>query len=146
MPRRQPLPLENLAHRIGAIRRQVEGAIVAARRDEAGRGVADDGNPRGLAFQLAAMRALLSEIAGAGDTSLAAAAAALQDEPQAMVRAVVEAADQSVAALFLPELLRSLRDAVADLSDRVSRRYFALLPSVRTVGIEVPTRSIRGAA
>ncbi len=108
--------------------------------------LADDGNPRGLAFQLAAMRALLSEIAGGGDTSLAAAAAALQDEPQAMVRAVVEAADQSVAALFLPARLRSLRDAVADLSDRVSRRYFALLPTVRTVGIEVPARSMRGAA
>ena len=108
--------------------------------------LADDGNPRGLAFQLAAMRALLSEIGGGGDTSLAAAAAALQDEPQAMVRAVAEAADQSVAALFLPARLRSLRDAVADLSDRVSRRYFALLPTVRTVGIEAPARSMRGAA
>ena len=53
-----------------------------------------------------------------------------------MVRTVVEAADQSVAALFLPARLRSLRDAVADLSDRVSRRYFALLPTARTVGIE----------
>jgi uncharacterized alpha-E superfamily protein len=49
--------------------------------------LADAGNPRGLAFQLAAMRALLSEIGSGGDT--AAAAAALQDEPQAMVRAVV---------------------------------------------------------
>jgi uncharacterized circularly permuted ATP-grasp superfamily protein/uncharacterized alpha-E superfamily protein len=108
--------------------------------------LADDGNPRGLAFQLAAMRALLSEIGSGGDTSLAAAAAALQDEPQAMVRAVVEAADQSVAALILPERLRSLRDAVADLSDRVSRHYFALLPTVRTIGIEAPARPMRGAA
>ena len=57
-----------------------------------------------------------------------------------------EAADQSVAALFLPARLRSLRDAVADLSDRVSRRYFALLPTARTVGIEAPARSMRGAA
>jgi uncharacterized alpha-E superfamily protein len=108
--------------------------------------LADDGNPRGLAFQLAAMRALLGEIAGGGDTSLATAAAALQDEPQAMVRTVAEAADQSVAALLLPARLRALRDAVAELSDRVSRRYFALLPSVRTVGIEAPARPMRGAA
>ncbi len=50
--------------------------------------LADDGNPRGLAFQLAAMRALLAEIAGGVDASLAAAAGALQEEPQAMVRAV----------------------------------------------------------
>ena len=108
--------------------------------------LADDGNPRGLAFQLAAMRTLLSEIASGADNSLAVAAAALQDEPQAMVRTVSEAADQSVAALFLPARLRALRDAVAELSDRVFRRYFALLPTARTVGIEAPSRSMRGAA
>ena len=108
--------------------------------------LADDGNPRGLAFQLAAMRALLSEIGSGADTSLAAAAAALQEEPQAMVRAVAEAGDQPVAALFLPARLRTLRDAVADLSDRVSRRYFALLPTARTVGVETLPRSMRGAA
>jgi len=39
-----------------------------------------------------------------------------------------------------------LRDAVADLSDRVSRRYFALLPTARTVGVETLPRSMRGAA
>ncbi len=108
--------------------------------------LADDGNPRGLAFQLAAMRALLSEIAGNTDNKLAAAAAALQDEPQTMVRMVSEAADQSVASLFLPARLRALRDAVAELSDRVSRRYFALLPTARTVGIEAPVPPMRGAA
>jgi uncharacterized circularly permuted ATP-grasp superfamily protein/uncharacterized alpha-E superfamily protein len=108
--------------------------------------LADDGNPRGLAFQLAAMRALLAEIAGGADASLAAAAGALQEEPQAMVRTVSEASDQAVAALFLPARLRSLRDAVAALSDRVSRRYFALLPAARTVGIEPPSRPMRGAA
>jgi hypothetical protein len=63
-----------------------------------------------------------------------------------MVRTVAEAADQSVAALFLPARLCALRDAVAELSDRVSRRYFALLPTARTVGIEALPRSIRGAA
>jgi uncharacterized alpha-E superfamily protein len=108
--------------------------------------LADDGNPRGLAFQLAAMRAVLSEIADGADTALAAGAAALQEEPQAMVRAVSEAADQSVAALSLPARLRALRDAVAELSDRVSRRYFTLLPTARTVGIEAPARPMRGAA
>jgi uncharacterized circularly permuted ATP-grasp superfamily protein/uncharacterized alpha-E superfamily protein len=108
--------------------------------------LADDGNPRGLAFQLAAMRALLGEIAGGADTTLVIAAAALQEEPQAMVRSISEAADQSVAALFLPARLRALRDGVAELSDRVSRRYFALLPTTRTVGIEALPRPTRGAA
>ena len=63
-----------------------------------------------------------------------------------MVRTVSEAADQSVAALLLPARLRALRDAVAELSDRVSRRYFTLLPTARTVGIEAPVRPMRGAA
>ena len=112
--------------------------------------LADDGNPRGLAFQLAAIRALLGEIGGGAD-SLSAAAAALLDEPHAMLRMIVEAADQSVAALVLPARLRALRDAVADLSDRVSRRYFSLLPTARTVGIDVPDPAmpdpaLRGAA
>ena len=107
--------------------------------------LADDGNPRGLAFQLATMRSVLSDIGGGADSSLAAAAA-LRDEPLSMVRFVSEAADQSVAALFLPARLRQLRDAVAELSDRVSRRYFALLPTARTIGIEASSRSMRGAA
>jgi len=59
---------------------------------------------------------------------------------------VNDAADQAVAALFQPARLRALRDAVADLSDRVSRRYFALLPTARAVGIEAPSRTMRGAA
>jgi uncharacterized circularly permuted ATP-grasp superfamily protein/uncharacterized alpha-E superfamily protein len=108
--------------------------------------LADDGNPRGLAFQLTAMRALLNEISGGSDPSLPTTIATLQDEAQAMVRAVGDAADQSVAALFLPERLRALRDAVAELSDLVSRRYFALLPTTRTVGIEAVSRPLRGAA
>jgi uncharacterized circularly permuted ATP-grasp superfamily protein/uncharacterized alpha-E superfamily protein len=105
--------------------------------------LADEGNPRGLAFQLDAMHALLSEIASGADTALAVAAAALQEEPQAMVGTVNDAADQSAAALLLPARLRSLHDAVADLSDRVSRHYFALLPAARMVGVEASPRSTR---
>jgi uncharacterized circularly permuted ATP-grasp superfamily protein/uncharacterized alpha-E superfamily protein len=108
--------------------------------------LADEGNPRGLAFQLASMRTSLSEISSGVDTSLAAVATTLLDEPVSMVRAVSDAADQSVAALFLPARLRSLRDAVGELCERVSRRYFALLPTPRAVGIDAPSRSLRGAA
>jgi uncharacterized alpha-E superfamily protein len=107
--------------------------------------LADEGNPRGLAFQLAAARTVLIEIAGATDTSLAGAAAALLDEVQAMVREVSDAPDQERAALALPPRLRALRDGVAELSDRLSRRYFALLPTARTVGVGEGT-PIRGAA
>ena len=86
--------------------------------------LADDGNPRGLAFQLAAMRALLQRDRQrrrhhacrrrgrpAGRTA--------GDGPRGQ-----RAADQSVAALFLPARLRSLRDAVAE---SVGPRVAALL-------------------
>lgn len=108
--------------------------------------LADEGNPRGLVFQLGAMRSLLSEIGSGADTSLAATVITLLDEPASMVRALSEAVDQSVAALLLPARLHSLRDAVAELCERVSRRYFALLPTARAVGIDAPPRSLRGAA
>jgi hypothetical protein len=64
--------------------------------------LADDGNPRGLAFQLAAMRAQMNEIGSGSDGSFAAAITALQDEPQAMVRIVSETTDQLMAALTAP--------------------------------------------
>jgi len=108
--------------------------------------LADDGNPRGLAFQLVAARALLAEIAGAADTSLAGVTTGLLDEVQVMVRSVAEAADPEQAALLMPDKLRALRDGVAELSDRLSRRYFALLPTARSVGAGAPALQVRGAA
>jgi len=53
-----------------------------------------------------------------------------------MVHSVARAADQNEAAVQLSLRLTALRHAVADLSDQVSRRYFALLPPARSVGIE----------
>ncbi len=96
--------------------------------------LADEGNPRGLGYQLAAARALLAEIAGSGDASLALRAADLSEEAQAMARDVAAAPDQARAALRLPARLRALRDAVAELSNGLSRRYFALLPPARRIG------------
>ncbi|MDE2008238.1 MAG: alpha-E domain-containing protein, partial [Rhodospirillales bacterium] len=97
--------------------------------------LADDGNPRGLAFQLAAAEALLDEIAGTPNGRLAREARALAEEGRAMVRDVGAASDQAVAAAALPGRLRPLGNAIAALSDRVSRRYFALLRPTRTGGM-----------
>jgi uncharacterized circularly permuted ATP-grasp superfamily protein/uncharacterized alpha-E superfamily protein len=108
--------------------------------------LADDGNPRGLAYQLSATRRMLANISGASDTSLVAMVSGLLDEVQAMVRGVTEAADQARAARALPDRLRRLRDGVAELSDRLSRRYFALLPTARAVGVGGDGQSVRGAA
>ncbi len=108
--------------------------------------LADEANPRGLAYQLAQSRDLLAEIAGeAAATSLAGVVATLLADVQAMVRDVATAADQPEVAIRLAPRLLDLRDAIAELSDQVSRRYFALLPAARSVGLEVQP-ALRGAA
>jgi uncharacterized circularly permuted ATP-grasp superfamily protein/uncharacterized alpha-E superfamily protein len=108
--------------------------------------LADEGNPRGLAFQLVTMQGLMHEIAGPTDQSLLGALAALRDEVEAMVRGVSQATDEARAALVLPERLRAMRDAVAELSDQLSRRYFAVLPTVRSIGLDASDQALRGAA
>ncbi|HVC63362.1 MAG TPA: circularly permuted type 2 ATP-grasp protein [Acetobacteraceae bacterium] len=108
--------------------------------------LADPGNPRGLAFQLVTAGTLLHEIAGIQDAALPGIAATLLAGAEAMVRDVQAAPDQARAATLLPPRLRALRDDMADLSDLVSRRYFALLPTARSVGIEGGTPALLGAA
>ncbi len=108
--------------------------------------LADDGNPRGLAYQLSAARRTLANISASSDTSLLAMVDRMLDDVQAMVRDVTAAADQARAARALPDRLRRLRDGVAELSDRLSRRYFALLPTARAVGISGDGQPVRGAA
>jgi uncharacterized alpha-E superfamily protein len=108
--------------------------------------LADEGNPRSLAFQLAQARDLLAEIAGTSDTSLPAAVDALLEDVRGMVDDVAGAGEHAAgAAVALAARLAALKDAVADLSDRVSRRYFALLPAARSVGLEAQP-ILRGAA
>ncbi len=108
--------------------------------------LADPGNPRGLAFQLLTAAALLNEIAGTQDAALAGIATTLLATADAMVHGVATAPDQARAATLLPSQLRDLRDEVAGLSNRVSRRYFALLPTARSVGIDSEAPARLGAA
>jgi len=108
--------------------------------------LADEGNPRGLAYQVVTAASLLQRIAGSQDASLAGLAASLRQELESIVYSVESAADQARAATLLPPRLRALRDAVADLSDRISRRYFALLPTARSVGVEAEPPALLGAA
>ena len=81
--------------------------------------LADDDNPRALAFQLVAARDLLVEIAGGGATPVARIVTELLDETQAIVREVARAQDQAVAAAQLPP---RLRDAGAGGGDVRSHR------------------------
>jgi len=105
--------------------------------------LADEGNPRGLAFQLVAARELLREIVEDGDSLLLAMEPMLQ-ETRDIVQEVLRSPDQMVTTARLPPRLRKLDQAIAAVGDRVSRRYFTLLPVARSLGVESEPR--RGAA
>jgi uncharacterized alpha-E superfamily protein len=105
--------------------------------------LADEGNPRGLAFQLAAARDLLREIVEDGDSLLLAMDPLLQ-ETRDIVQEVLRSPDQMSATARLPRRLRLLEQAVGAVADRVSRRYFTLLPVARSLGVE--SELLRGAA
>lgn len=107
--------------------------------------LADEGNPRALAFQLLAARELLREVAEEGD-SLLLAMDPLLAEARQMVRDVLHAPDQNAAAAGLPPRLLALEDAITGVAERVSRRYFTLLPIARSLGMETESPSRRGAA
>jgi uncharacterized alpha-E superfamily protein len=106
--------------------------------------LADEGNPRALAFQLVAMRTRIEEVAGVDDP-FTGEAAALQAQAVAMVQDVIAAPLQAQEAVTLPPRLRALEAAVADLSDRIGRRYFTLLPERHALGVGEEDE-IRGAA
>ena len=108
--------------------------------------LADEGNPRGLAFQLEAIGHLLDQIAGPGERSLSGAATALLTEVNALVTHVAEAADQAAAASALPRTLHRHGSSILALSDQVTRHYFALLPIAQSLGMGEEATSFRGAA
>lgn len=108
--------------------------------------LADPGNPRGLAFQCAALYEQLSELGGE-DRALAEMAAGLHGQVETLCRQVVESADQAAAASLLAPRLGELANDLANISDAMSRRYFALLPPSQTLGDEEPnTLLLQGAA
>jgi uncharacterized circularly permuted ATP-grasp superfamily protein/uncharacterized alpha-E superfamily protein len=108
--------------------------------------LADPGNPRGLAFQLEAIYHLLNDVAGHAEGALPSAVAGLLVESGALVQQIVAAPDQAVAASAMPPQLRELESGIAALSDRVTRRYFALLPAAQAVGVGGEAPVLRGAA
>lgn len=107
--------------------------------------LADEGNPRGLAFQLAAARDMLVDLEGKPGSPLALMAESLIEEAQAMVRQVAEAPAQAEAAVRLRPRLVAMEGAIAALSDGITRRWFALLPASHSLG-PTPAIRLRGAA
>lgn len=105
--------------------------------------LADEGNPRGLAFQLVAARDLLQEIVEDGDSLLMSMEPLLQ-ETRDIVQDVLQSTDQTATTASLPPRLRRIESAISAVANRVSRRYFTLLPIARSLGVE--SEILRGAA
>lgn len=100
--------------------------------------LADPANPRGLAFQLQAIGAGLREVAAEGDAGMAHDIRRLLGQAEGITAQLLAAPDQAeAAAAMLPPLLRAMAGEIATLSDQVSRRYFALLPPARAVGVDL---------
>ncbi len=108
--------------------------------------LADEGNPRGLAFQLAAARLLLAELGAREGDALAAVLEEALAEAARMVADVAAASRQAAAAAALVPRLRAVEAGIAGLSDGVTRRWFAVLPAARAVGLEAVVPTLRGAA
>jgi uncharacterized circularly permuted ATP-grasp superfamily protein/uncharacterized alpha-E superfamily protein len=96
--------------------------------------LADTSNPRALCFQLSGMCTRLTDIIGAEDP-LIDDTAALRAQTQALVDALDASPDPVGEAVRLPERLREIEADVSLLSDRINRRYFALLPTVQPLGV-----------
>ncbi|RVT91790.1 hypothetical protein EOD42_20970 [Rhodovarius crocodyli] len=101
--------------------------------------LADPSNPRGLAFQLAAIQTALTEVSGDAEDDLAEEAATLTRQADALVHDVLGAHDQPVAAAALPPRLTAMAETLRALSDAMTRRYFALLPPARALGLDEAT-------
>jgi uncharacterized circularly permuted ATP-grasp superfamily protein/uncharacterized alpha-E superfamily protein len=110
--------------------------------------IADHSNPRAVAFQLMTLRGLLSNIGGGGDDRLTGQADTLLNMALSIVGDLVTRHEDAAALEAVPPRLVALAEGVRALSDLLFRRYFALLPMPRAVGVEQEdeTPALRGAA
>ncbi len=91
--------------------------------------LADDGNPRGLGYQLTTARTILAVLDGRENAELATMLDAPIAETAQIVADLLAAENQPAAAAELPARLRGIEAQIAALSDALGRRYFTLLPA-----------------
>ena len=110
--------------------------------------LADRSNPRALAFQLAALQRLLTELGPAGPDLAVTAGLYLADVERmvGVVAARTEGAEAETAAQA--PRLAVLAEGIGALSDRIGRTCFALLPAAQALGVmtDAEPPALRGAA
>jgi uncharacterized circularly permuted ATP-grasp superfamily protein/uncharacterized alpha-E superfamily protein len=97
--------------------------------------LADPANPRGLAFQFAAIAEALSEAAQDRGDKLAIDARTLAAMAAAAAADIPPGQDGVAAAVRLPDTLRRIGARTDALSDAISRRYFSHVPPPQSVGL-----------
>ena len=107
--------------------------------------LADESNPRALVFQLASIRDILAELARAPGATLPMIASRLLRETRDIARAAENVPERQVA-ITLPAQLRAIERGVTDLSEQISRQYFAILPPAQRVGGAEEPAPLRGMA
>ncbi len=98
--------------------------------------LSDTSNPRALAYQFAQTARLLEQ-ADPLDNGLVHSADELLHRMDALVDGVVQSSSPAIAVAAMPPLLRAVAADTAALSDRITRRFFALLPTLQSIGLEV---------
>ena len=92
-----------------------------------------------------AIRDLLRQVTEEGDSLLLSVDRALRDARE-IVAEVLREPNQMQAAAALPERFAAMEDLIESVADRVSRRYFTLLPIARSLTVENEPASRSGAA
>jgi uncharacterized circularly permuted ATP-grasp superfamily protein/uncharacterized alpha-E superfamily protein len=95
--------------------------------------LADTGNPRALAYQFESAAGLLED---AGDADLAVGARQLAWDVAGLVDGLVASNAPELAVPLLSNALIGFGNSAAEMSERVTRRFFALLPKLQAVGLE----------
>jgi len=91
--------------------------------------LADEGNPRGLAYQLATARGILGVLGGRENEPLAISLDAPLADTARIVKDLIGAADQSAAAAAaVPPRLTAIAEQVGVVANALARQYFSLLP------------------
>jgi len=107
--------------------------------------LADESNPRALVFQLAAIRDILAELARAPGALLPSVASRLLREARDIARSAASVPPQAFSTA-VPAQLRAIERGVTELSEQLSRQYFAILPLAHRLGGDEETPPLRGMA
>ncbi|GBQ32703.1 circularly permuted type 2 ATP-grasp protein [Gluconacetobacter azotocaptans] len=104
----------------------------------------DEGNPRGVASQMAMIGDALADLSQAdpdrpaagpvGGADLLRAVRAIMDRLHGVVDDVLAAPRQDSMAATLPDRILDIRDDIRDLARQIARRYFVVLIPPRAVG------------